>query len=91
MGSDLWNMTLNFFLSASVRGGKTGSTFMAGVGTGICVKGVATAEFVSGTLLNTGSGFVGIQLSSRDGRGAPVCYRQLKSFLKAPDLLTSDK
>jgi len=76
MGPALLNMIWNFCLSASVREGKTGSTLMAGIGIGIgiCVKGVGAVEFVSGTLLNAGSGFVGIQLSSRDGRGAPVYH-----------------
>ncbi len=64
---------------------------MAGVGTGICVKGVATVGSGSGTLLDDGSGFMGIQLSSRDGRGAPVRHRQIESFLKTNDILTSNE
>lgn len=83
-------MILNFFLSVSVRGGKTGSVSTVEVGTGVA-KGVAVVEFVRGTLLNAGSGFMGIQLSSRDRRGAPVDHCQIESFLETHNSLTSNK
>jgi hypothetical protein len=54
-------------------------------------RGVAVVEFVRGTLLNAGAGFMGIQLSSRDGRGAPVYHCQIESFLETRNSLTSNE
>lgn len=74
-----------------MRGGEIVSAFVAGIETGIGVKGVASVGFGSGAVLNAGSGLMDIQLSSRDGRGAPVRDRQIVSFLKTNDILTSNE